>query len=518
MDRMLGTLVATTALALGLPTPSAPPSGFTLVQLTRAAACTETVPLLEAGATVVSPSLRVFRLPAGTASRLATGLRARHALQTIEPDRALQTQAATDTTPDPLEAGEWWRSVIGIDGLTPPGPGKPVTIVDSGLDLQHPDFLNRPDTIPLNAQEPAPLGGQHGTAVASLIGAPQNGVGIVGVYPQAVIRSWDTALGTGTRIDTSEVVKGITAAADDGPGVINLSLGSTQKDDLVEQAIDHAYAKGSLVVVASGNDGDRGNPSEYPADYPHVLTIAATTRDNTVAGFSSRSPFVDLAAPGQGITVATAADNSWEDESGTSFSTPIVSGASAWVWTMRPQLDNTQLFEVMRRSAVDLVPVGRDDASGYGLLNVKNALALAAPVRDPLEPNDDVDFVKPTGRLSNGRGPLTSPTVRRAALTARLDRLEDPHDVYRIWIPARKGVTVTADSKASVALRAWNRNTLSVLEFQGADLMAKDVRLASGRKHLVLPGSQVGRWAFVDVTLGGRRGLAASYTLTVATR
>jgi hypothetical protein len=57
-----------------------------------------------------------------------------------------------------------------------------------------------------------------------------------------------------------------------------------------------------------------------------------------------------------------------------------------------------------------------------------------------------------------------------------------------------------------------------VLEFQGADLMAKDVRLASGRKQLVLQGNRVGRWAFVDVALGGRRGLAASYVLTVAMR
>ena len=133
--------------------------------------------------------------------------------------------------------------------------------------------------------------------------------------------------------------------------MINLSLGSSEKDLFIEQAIDTAFAKGSLVVVASGNDGSRGNPAEYPADYPHVLTVGATNRDNAIADFSSRSPYVDLVAPGQDVAVATASDSSWETESGTSFSTPIVSGAAAWVWTLRPDLDNTQLFEVMRRSA-----------------------------------------------------------------------------------------------------------------------------------------------------------------------
>lgn len=513
---MVGTLVAATALALGSHSPTIPGNAYALVQLTPAALCVETVPLLQAGATSVAPSLRVFRLPAATARRLAPGLRARHALQTIELDRDLAAASVRDTQPDPLEAAEWWRSVIGIEGLTPPGPGKPVTVVDSGIDLQHPEFLNRPDTVALNPQEPAPLGGRHGTAVASLVGAPRNGVGIVGVYPNAVIQSWDTALGDGTVIDTSEVIRGITAAADDGPGVINLSLGGTERDDLIEQAIDAAYAKGSLVVAASGNDGDQGNPADYPADYPHVLTVGATDENNTVAPFSNRSPYVDLVAPGQNVTVATADDASWEAESGTSFSTPIVSGAAAWVWTARPQLDNTQLFEMMRRSATDVPPAGHDDASGYGMLDVAAALAYPAPVRDPFEPNDDVDFVQPDSGFFSGLGPLTTRARQGARLVARLDRLEDPVDAYRIWLPARKAVRVTAMSKANVALRVWGPGTVTVTEGQGPDLLGADSRDRAGRKQVVVKPAPTGRWAYVEVTLGGRRGLVASYSLSVS--
>ena len=76
---------------------------------------------------------------------------------------------------------------------------------------------------------------------------------------------------------------------------------------------------------------------------------------------------------------------------------------------MRPELDATQLFEVMRRSAVDIGTPGRDDAAGFGLLNVPAALAYPAPIRDPFEPNDDIEFVQPGGLYDNSIPPLTTP-------------------------------------------------------------------------------------------------------------
>ena len=108
---------------------------------------------------------------------------------------------------------EWWRAAIGVDTLTPPPAGRPVTIVDSGIDVTHPDFLDRQNTEMLNPQEPAGIGGEHGTAVGSLVGAPANGVGVVGIYPEALLRSWDAARGSGTQLDTGEIVQGILAAA-----------------------------------------------------------------------------------------------------------------------------------------------------------------------------------------------------------------------------------------------------------------------------------------------------------------
>lgn len=514
-EGMVSILVAATALALGSHSPAVSSGEYALVQLTPAAVCSETVPLLEAGATSVAPALRVFRLPAGAARRLAPGLRARGALQTLEPDRTDVGTLASVDTPDPLEANEWWRAAIGIDGLTPPGPGTPITIVDSGIDLQHPEFADRPDTLALNSQEPTPLGGEHGTAVASLIGAPQNGVGIVGVYPQANLRSWDAALGTGTRLDSSEIVQGIDAATQTGPGVINLSVGSTQRDPLIEQAIDRAFARGLLVVAAAGNDGLKGSPVDYPAGLPHVLTVAATDSANQVAPFSSRSRSVDLAAPGSDIVVATAIGNGWQSESGTSFAAPLVSGAAAWVWTARPELDNTQLFEVLRQSATDLDPSGRDAASGFGLLNVRDALLFPAPARDPLEPNEDVSFVQPRGFFSDLLRPLTTPQAPGTGIAARLDRREDPRDVYRIWLPARKRLTLTLVSSSDLALDLWGPNTVSVLGGPGVDLLSRNARAGSGLKRIVLPSARRGRWGYLEVSFRSGRGALAAYSLRI---
>ena len=139
-----------------------------------------------------------------------------------------------------------------------------------------------------------------------------------------------------------------------------------------------------------------------------MLTVAATDEQNRVAPFSSRSRYVDLAAPGENITVASALDHSWDAEDGTSFAAPLVSGAAAWVWTARPDLDASQLFEVMRRSATDIDTAGRDDENGYGLLSVPAALAYPTPVSDALEPNDDTDYVRVGGPYYTGLPVLTS--------------------------------------------------------------------------------------------------------------
>ena len=286
-----------------------------------------------------------------------------------------------------------------------------------------------------------------------VIAAP--GVGMTGVYPQAVLRSWDASpFGF---ITAGDAVRGIVAAARGGPGVINLSFGGEEDDPLVHQAVLWAFRHGSLIVASSGNDGLAGNPLSYPASYPHVLTVGATDETGVVAAFSSQSNDVDLAAPGRHIRVAEPVvddPSGYIFASGTSFSAPMVSAASAWVWTERPELDNTQLFDVMRFSAHDMDAPGFDRATGFGMLNIPSALTFPTPVRDPLEPNDDIDQVSAQGIFDGGQPAVITASRRSSTITARVDRHEDPHDVYRAFLPAHGSLTART-SGGAVDLRIF---------------------------------------------------------------
>ena len=452
-----------------------------------------------------SPHVAAVVLPA---------LRASGSVSAAQVERSY-TVAATAAAPDPLQAEEWWRTQIGVDGLAPPGPGVPVTIVDSGLDVTHPEFSGRPDTVLLNAQEPAGVGGEHGTSVASLVGAPLNGVGVVGIYPQAILRSWDAARGQGTRLESSDISAGILAAARAGRGVINLSIGG-DRDLPIELAVSEAVASGSLVVAASGNDGERGSPVGYPAALPHVTTVAATNRSGAVALFSSRSSYVDIAAPGDAIFVASALGHDWRPSSGTSFSSPLVAGAAAWLWTVRPELDAGQVAELLRRSARDIDQPGRDSASGFGMLNLAAAIAAPSPIRDPFEPNDDVEEVDPNGdRNLVHATALTTKSKQRTRVVGRIDAYEDPRDVFRVWIPAGRNVTFqlggTGDGDLSLH-RTTARTVVGRFAVNGRLAQA----IAKGTTdRLVYRNAGAGRWAYLTVRLPARS-LDTTYQLNVS--
>lgn len=486
-------VLGSTLLVLGLPggvrAPAGPPF---LVQL-RPGAAPQAISVLEAaGARSVSPAIRLWRLPVRTSAAALRRLRALRALAFAEPERRYAV-AATTASPDPLVSEEWWRAAVRVDGLTPPGPGVPVTLVDTGVSFQHPEFAGRPNLVPLDKQEPAPLGGVHGTAVASVVGAPVNGVGLEGIYPEAVLRSYDASLGDGTRLPSGEIAAGIVTAARAGRSVINLSVGGNNPDPAIAAAVVEAVRTGSLVVAASGNSAEDGNWLSYPGASPHVLTVGATDRNDTVASFSTRSQWVDIAAPGVDIPVASALDNSWQPESGTSFSSPIVAGAAAWLWTVRPQLDASQVAAILRASARDVGPRGYDTATGYGILDMTAALAAPTPVRDLPEPNEiAVDAV-----------PLTSPALPSATTTGRVAAYEDPRDVVRVWAPRGRRLTVSATPGVSVALFG--------------DSLAASSRIAAGTSSLSFTNVRRSRSLYLVVT-PARGARESAYRLTVAVR
>jgi hypothetical protein len=185
-----------------------------------------------------------------------------------------------------------------------------------------------------------------------------------------------------------------------------------------------------------------------------------------------------------------------------------VAGAAAWVWTTRPDLDNTQLFELMRRSATDIGQPGFDNASGYGLLNIPSALAFRTPARDPQEPNEDPAQIEPHGLFANGTEPLTSPGHLGGFVSAHVDQNEDPVDLYRVWAPARE------------VLRARVSGSVTVRLLPRAPHTTKTRPLAVGKHGVAAYRNPARHGAYVYVEIRPAVARAAEYTLrlTVARR
>ena len=493
-------IIALAASAL-LVTASAQAARYSLVEARPAA-----TPFLRlTGAREVSATLGIWRVRDRDAQRL----RRTNLVRTAEPERRLRVESHAI---DPLADGEWWLASVGATSVAAPGPGVPVAVIDTGVDFTHPEFVARAETRSLNPQSTVDsLGDFHGTAVASVVGAPSNGVGMVGVYPQASLYSYDADLSG--EITNTDLIQGIAEAARLKRVVINLSVGSTRPDPLLDDAVLAAVRSGALIVAASGNFGPNSAPT-YPADLPHVLTVGATDHAGLAAAFTSASDSVDLVAPGVGISVAVPylyTVDGYQFLNGTSFSAPIVSGAAALVWTMRSELDSGQIFGLLRSSATDIAPHGFDPETGFGMLDIPSALVAPAQNRDSTEPNDDVRLVKPGGLFPSGVAPLTTPKRTSAFVRGSVDGIDDPNDVYRVWVPAHRELIVRA-SNSSVRLRLWRPGTPTVAEEGVAQV--RDL-LASRAAHATTTNtSQKGGYYYADVRLGRSVG-SARYQLNV---
>ena len=477
--------------------------------------------LRRAGGEKIASALPIWRVPTRSALEVLPGLLHSDLVSEVAPDEPLSTLL----TP-PAEGTDWWIPFVRANGAVPPGPGKPLTIIDTGVDLTHEEFAGRPFTTALNPQSTSARFEEHGTAVASVAAAPRNNLGVVGVYPQANLFAWD-ASPSGLGITAGDVVQGLDAAIRAGQGVVNLSLGSQIRNPLIDRMIAVIQASGILVVAAAGNSRQNGNPLEYPASLPHVLTVGALDSIGQPAIFTSGSAHVDLAAPGELIWVAVPRTlhppDSYDQFDGTSFASPIVAAAADWVWTARPQLDASQVFDVMRASAQDVWTPGFDAFTGFGRLDIPTALAVAPPPRDPQEPNEDVSYIKPGGILHRAAVPLTAAGRKNGSIAARLDVGDDPRDVYRIWVPGRQSASVALQpTDGDVDLALWGPRTGSVFEAGAArrrDSRGISERSGTKRERLrVRNTAGKGAYFYLEASVASGGGNAARHPAGVGYR
>jgi hypothetical protein len=359
---------------------------------------------------------------------------------------------------DPLDPAPWWMPQIGANRVTPPAGGFPLTIIDDGIDTSHPEFASR-RVMYLNQNYLIPQEDYHGTMMSSVAAAPLDGVGMAGLYPQANLRLADTGEG-----NCADVLAAVEAAVSAGPSVVNMSWGFSPPSCLaMYDQILRGLASGSMFVAATGNMRLHFSPPGSPAIWPHVLTVGSTGLAGQVSYFSNEGRGIDLAAPGESIFAATPIffeASGYASLEGTSFSAALVSAAGAWIATRR-RLHVTQLSELLRASARDVGLPSWDPDTGFGILDLPAALRRPLPPVDPLEPNDDVNQIRAGGVFKDAAAALTYPGRGRVSVRARLDRSEDPADVYRVFVPAGTVVRFRLAPSSNVDLEVFRAHASS---------------------------------------------------------
>lgn len=285
------------------------------------------------------------------------------------------------------------------------GAGTVVAVIDTGVDIDHPDLKNRvlPGYDAFSQKEGAKAGDvsslnyfvesyKHGSHVAGIIAAEaNNGKGIAGVAPEAkilpikifpdltdIIKSFIAPDNGDSQTIVSILADAIVWAADHGANVINMSLAVNEESATLDRAVQYALAKNVTVVVAAGNSRHEDNARNYLAAIDGVIGVGATDQNNDVTYFSNSGDYVAVAAPGLDVISSVPSFlgiNPYVKMSGTSMAAPNVAGVAALLRSKFGDLATPAwIKQRLEASATDEGDTGRDDLYGYGLVDAYKAL------------------------------------------------------------------------------------------------------------------------------------------------
>lgn len=321
-----------------------------------------------------------------------------------------------------VKAREAWTVMKGVE-LNP----VTVAVIDTGAHKKHEDLQGviSEDSVRILGAEKKPLEGDsgydgHGTHVTGIIAATSNnGIGITGVatgvsndYLKVLAIDATSQDMAGEYFDTYGLVSAIDYALEKGAKVINMSLGGPGVDLVMEGAVEKAYENGATVVVAAGNEGT--DDMVTPSDHNEVISVCNTTREDR--RYSSNDWFLgengsnfgqpkDISAPG--TTIISTVPKGYENYTGTSMATPVVSAVAAMVYAVNPDVTPAQVRNILCGTARDVDAAGYDYYTGYGVVNALDAVNAAMTMTTAVEKiqfKEDADY---TYRLAVGeRGML----------------------------------------------------------------------------------------------------------------
>ncbi|MEU6772128.1 S8 family serine peptidase [Streptomyces sp. NPDC046759] len=282
-----------------------------------------------------------------------------------------------------IQPKQWYLNAMGADEIWKHSTGKgvKVAVVDSGVNAATPSLKGQvlvnqvPKSVAYKAAED---NDGHGTGMAEIIAGTGAGGGVKGLAPGAKIIPYhvqtakDRSGDDGKFANLADVIR---AAADSDAEIINMSISFPYPDSDEADAVKYAASKGKLMFAGIGNDGEKGKAS-YPAVYPYVVGVSATDKSGTVAKFSTKSDYVDFAAPGVGIPGwCDGTFTKYCDTEGTSPATAIASASAALVWSAHPTWTADQVLRTLLDTAGRSWPKDKPSTYlGYGLIRPRRVL------------------------------------------------------------------------------------------------------------------------------------------------
>ena len=230
------------------------------------------------------------------------------------------------------ELNQWNLQSLGVDDEKSVSPSEKVKVelLDSGvswsddINVKYRENLIE-DDIGIN-----PLYedySQHGTGMAGVICAKDNGKGIIGVNPNVDLYSV-RALDDNIQAPLSRIIQGIYWGIDNDMDIINMSFGTNTNSSVLRTAIKAAHDKGIVLVAASGNDKEKG--VQYPAAYPEVISVGSQSASGEISEFTSIDENLDVIAPGENIE-STGIFGTINGSDGTSIATAQVTGIASLI-------------------------------------------------------------------------------------------------------------------------------------------------------------------------------------------
>ena len=279
----------------------------------------------------------------------------------VEKDVQVKSNDSVDWGVTDIKAPLAWTSTPSITGQ-----GVKIAELDTGIDITQPDLVVTGGVSEVSYTASYNDDNGHGTHVSGIIGAKNNGVGLVGVAPDTSLYAVKVLDSTGSGY-VSDIISGIDWAITNKMDIITMSLGTKSDVAALHNAVDSAYTQGVLVVSAGGNDGAGGDTIEYPARYSSVIAVGAVDKTNKRAYFSSTGKELEVSAPGVNIQ-STYLNGQYATMSGTSMATPFVAGDLALLKQAHPTYSASQLRSLLQQKVIDLGRKGRDSSYGFGLI------------------------------------------------------------------------------------------------------------------------------------------------------